>query len=75
MSYEDFRKAVQEQLHFWFGRIRSDALFEVNCREAYALGMRVNRTAHDIAFGLIIEGEAADGSTKTANISRDCLAS
>ena len=32
------------------------------------------RVAFDHGGFLLIEGEAADGSTKMANISRDCLA-
>lgn len=51
MSYEQFKAAVQNQLRLWFGRVRDDAVVEVNCREAFALGMRVSNTAHAIAFG------------------------
>jgi hypothetical protein len=50
MSYEQYKAAVQDKLRFWFGRTRDDDVLEVNCREAYAMGMRVDRTAHDIAF-------------------------
>lgn len=51
MTYEVFKSAVQKQLQFWTGRLRDDDVVEVNCREAFALGMRIHRTAHAIAFG------------------------
>ena len=51
MTYEAFKAAVQAKMRFWSGCIRNDETVEVNCREAYALGMRVYQTAHAIAFG------------------------
>lgn len=50
MTYAEFKATVQARMCFWFGRLRDDVVVEVNCREAYALGMRVDQTAHDIAF-------------------------
>jgi hypothetical protein len=55
VTYDEFKLAVQARMRFWFGRTRDDDVVEVNCREAYALGMRVDQTAHDIAFGALPE--------------------